>query len=444
MQCQPARPSSSFQAIRTVAVAGACVRQFAQSLKRSGLEVVSLDDFADWDTRLCGPAVRIDDRTRLVEALASHADVDALVICGGFEQHPDTVQATLRQRQIPRLGTSITSDKWELIARSTAPVERAGMNVPPVSLRPPVESGLWVMKPRRGAGGTGIRLQEFGSLPPGATLEGAHVHSCDRSLGNSRDVSLNDSQHDADGGANRYFQRFVTGISASALYLTDSSETRLLGVCLLGGGKTIPNSNNAFGTYGAVGPLVPNGPMDEVLKRGGVALAEEFALRGVWGIDLVLGSDGVIHFIELNPRPTSTLDLYELGGVAESLMGYHVACFQSRVGPLSRPHGVWAKSVLFWPGSNTIRIDGGLHEWLCQQANQDPIRTKAARFLADIPMPGEDIAPGHPIATLYCRTGRPTKAVHPGQLQRPFDAIRAEASRMLDHIRGLANQDMVR
>ncbi len=412
MQCQPARRHSSTRPRRTIAVAGACVRQFAQSLRRGGLDVVSIDDFADWDTRLCGPAVRLRDRRGLADALAPHSDVVGLVICGGFEQHPEAVQWALSQHQIPLLGNAISTDKWEVIERAGPRVEQAGMIVPPVRRRPPTDAGPWLRKPNRSAGGAGIQVWRNGAMPRG-------------------NCTPDRSRDQAD---NCYFQRFVPGLPASALYISDSTKTRLVGVCLLIEGQSIPHAINSFGTFGAIGPVILSEPMTEILKRGGASLAETFELRGLWGIDLILGEDDRIHFIELNPRPTSTMDLYEVAGVSESLMYGHVNCFQAGDFSLSQTTCVWAKSVAFWPGPEPLSIDQRLHEWLCEQANWN-----ASSFLGDIPMSGEIIVAGQPLVTVYVRARRATETETETVSRLPwhdaFDAVSDYAARILDNIR---------
>src|SRR5262249_33288556 len=134
-------------------------------------------------------------------------------------------------------------------------VRRADESPPP---------GRWLVKPRAGAGGAGIRFRGPAAppLPRGADL-----------------------------------REFIDGEPRSAVFVADGDGSRLLGVtgqlvgvCWLHAGP--------FRYCGSVGPLALGGAERAVWERLGVAVARFAGLRGLFGIDAVV-RDGVPWPVEV-------------------------------------------------------------------------------------------------------------------------------------------------
>jgi predicted ATP-grasp superfamily ATP-dependent carboligase len=171
-------------------------------------------------------------------------------------------------------------------------------------------------------------------------------------------------------------------------------------VFVAAGGRAVPLGitrqligEHAFGAdgYRYCGNIL--GPIDDRLMQRSCDLArsaaEEFGLAGVNGIDFV-ARDGVPYLIEINPRWTASMELVERAyGV--SVFGAHAAA--CRAGELPafdlararRGTPVVGKAVVFARRNVTA---GDTHAWIA-----DGIR--------DVPHPGEKIAAGQPVCTVF-------------------------------------------
>jgi predicted ATP-grasp superfamily ATP-dependent carboligase len=145
----------------------------------------------------------------------------------------------------------------------------------------------------------------------------------------------------------------------------------------------------AAGGHRYCGSIYPF-PAGEALRARLDALAQlatrALGLVGVNGIDFV-ARDGEAFVLELNPRYCASMELIERSG-GPSVFGTHAAACQGSLlapGPALPPQA-WGKAVL-WARVPVIAPD--TRSWL------------ARGDLADIPFPGERIAQGRPICTLF-------------------------------------------
>ncbi len=171
-----------------------------------------------------------------------------------------------------REGAERAGDKW-----LTYLALRGEVNLPPSRLAPP-GSGKWLVKPRWGAGGEGIR---FGRR---------------RRRG-------------------EFFQRYVEGIHASCCLLAGKKIT------FLSLNRQVLSLGRSIRYLGSDVPLHLPPPLfrkcRELAERG----ARVLGARGLCGADLVVGKEP--YFIELNPRPTTSfLALARIlkGNLAEMLV----------------------------------------------------------------------------------------------------------------------------
>jgi len=119
-------------------------------------------------------------------------------------------------------------------------------------------------------------------------------------------------------------------------------------------------------------------------------VVEEFHLVGVNGLDII-ARDGVPYAIEVNPRWSSSMELVERAyGV--SMFGVHAAACTSGTLPdfdlrlARRASRASGKAIVF---AREPRMVGDTRPWL-----SDP-------SVRDVPHPGEAIASGQPICTIF-------------------------------------------
>jgi predicted ATP-grasp superfamily ATP-dependent carboligase len=193
----------------------------------------------------------------------------------------------------------------------------------------------------------------------------------------------------------RYLQERISGLPGSVAFLADGRRAHVLGVSRQLVGRP------EFGTKGFryCGSLMGPGlfPKEESLRRCAESLAaaavRTFGLVGLNGLDFIARA-GVAWPIEVNPRFSASMELLERGADL-SLFALHAeACagrLPDRALRLDRVHG---KAIVFARRDVTT---GATRRWLTDPA------------VADIPHPGQRIAQGRPICTVFA-AGRTAKA----------------------------------
>jgi predicted ATP-grasp superfamily ATP-dependent carboligase len=149
----------------------------------------------------------------------------------------------------------------------------------------------------------------------------------------------------------------------------------------------------AFGAAGFryCGSLYPWKADPRLLERMDAlaqAATRAFGLVGANGIDFVL-RDGEPYVLELNPRPSASMELFERAGRGSLFEGHAAAC-QGRLPspPLLGEGEVLGKAVLW---ARRATVVGDTRSWLQRED------------VHDVPFPGERIRAGSPICTVFAR-----------------------------------------
>ena len=121
------------------------------------------------------------------------------------------------------------------------------------------------------------------------------------------------------------------------------------------------------------------------------------------GADLVVDAAGDVTLIEVNPRPTASMELIERA-TSSSIAALHLAaCGFSPPSPALAPVASgtgWSKAVLFAPHDIVVAprllatLDQISAAWSCSDGWP---------AIADIPQPGQTIESGSPFITLFAR-----------------------------------------
>lgn len=355
-------------------IAGASVRGLAASAARAGHTVHAIDLFGDLDLRAVAATV-LDARPYPagLPAAAATCPPGPLIYSGGLENHPDVLATLARMR--PLAGCSPRAVAAVREPADVGPAVRAvGLAFPetrpdPCSLP---QDGSWLVKPRRSAGGHGI--EPWLGLPRTAA-DGEFV-----------------------------WQRRVAGGSLAAAYLLAEGRSRLVGASRQLVGRRWCHAR-PFHYCGSI-DLDPGGlafGVREQLARLGELLAARFGLVGLVGVDLVVDADRRVHVIEVNPRPTASMELVERA-TGLSLAAAHLAA--SGLGPPPaepRPrNGAWSKAILF--ARRDAAIDGATLAALDALAGPPH---GGWPLLADLPRPQQVIPAGRPICTLFAHGPTP-------------------------------------
>jgi predicted ATP-grasp superfamily ATP-dependent carboligase len=348
-----------------VIILGASARAAAFSALRAGLRPWCADLFADADLARVCPVQRVAGGkfpASLVRALTAAPDGPVLYT-GGLENHPEWIE---------RIERSLWGNPADVIRSVRCPFQladalaRRGLPALAVRRDPPAagDRRQWLLKPLHSGGGLGIRRY--------------------------RGQSFNSQTH--------YFQEYVAGWCFGALFLgLAGGRAQLLGLTALI--NSLPWLHApAFHYTGNFGPIdVETGTLQAVATL----LAEQFSLRGLFGVDVVYGVDangvGEYRPMEVNPRYTASVEIFERAW-GTPLLELHRRVFDA--GPvtfaprLSRGvvHGkaiLYARDHLIFPAKGP---------WL-EALEQAPGSVDVE--YADIPRAGEPIACGRPVLTVF-------------------------------------------
>jgi len=334
-----------------VLVVAVSARMLTQLAAADGYEVIALDRFGDVDLRAIAPGATASTSDALA-ALAADCDADAVVYGAGFENRPDLVAALADGREL--LGTppellAAVRDPWAVGAAARAAGARAPETRSIDALPRRAGDGLWLRKPRHSGGGRGVRRWSGGRLRRSEIV-----------------------------------QRFVAGLSCSAVAIGDGRQAAVLGV------TEQLHRPRGFQWTGNVAPPRLSEPHVAELAGQLSAVCEEiaarFGVRGAFGVDAVW--DGRHAWVlEVNPRPPAGLELYGPGSFEAHVRG-------------ARGLGL--------PTPRTSTTTAGAAVKLVLFAQRD-VRTPdpdwwPADLVRDVPHEGEEIRRGAPVCTLLSET----------------------------------------
>jgi uncharacterized protein len=348
--------------VNRVIILGASARAAAFSALRAGWQPWCVDLFADADLQSRCPVERLRGRypQGFVEAL-EHAPHAPFFYTGGLENWPDLVHQLSRRRPL-------WGNPAEVLRQVRRPetiyqlLSAAGLPVPRIaSDRPEPGPVRWLSKPRRGAGGNGVRFIEE-TAPP--SRKSGQV----------------------------YFQEYIGGAPMAALYLAEGQQARLLGLTRQLVSEPWLHAS-PFHYCGSLGPVHPGARLRENLERIGNTLTAGCQLRGVFGVDGVL-RDGNFWPVEVNPRYTASVEVLEYALGAGLLPGPQGKRANVEMGT----EATVGKAILFARQRLTFPCAGPWSETLLHPPAIDVL----PRF-ADIPSFGETIEAGRPILTFFAQ-----------------------------------------
>ena len=348
----------SAPASRSVLLAGVSVRALAESAARAGCDVTAIDAYGDLDLQRVARTVaapRCDDGR--VDALgiaraSRHIETDLVAYVSNFENAPDAVAMLARGRTLAGNLPAVLRRVRDPHALARA-LSRLGASTPVVraSAPLPADATRWLLKPRHSGGGHGIVQWSRGMPVPRSSI----------------------------------VQQRVRGAPGSIVFVADGERALPFALTrqLVGDPEF---GAQGFAYCGSI--LEPHHP---VLLANAIALAQlvtrEFALRGACGIDFI-ARDSIPYAIEVNPRPTASMELVERAAGCSIWLTHVAGCARALTSlPAPALHSE-GKAVLY---ARRAVVLGDTTRWLA-----DP-------DLRDIPAPGERIARGSPICTIFAR-----------------------------------------
>jgi predicted ATP-grasp superfamily ATP-dependent carboligase len=365
----------------------------AASAARAGFRVYAADLFGDHDLR----AVAYEVATirpypdGLPDAVAGFPNAPWFYT-GAIENYPATIAALAQSR--PLAGSSAEAVARvrdpDMLARAT---REAGLFYPETrrSARGVPTDGSWLSKPLDSAGGRGIRPW-YG-----------------------RDLDAPPSS--------RVWQQSIQGHRLSCGYVLSATRSRLVATSRQLIGRRWCGAR-AFAYCGSVDldPDALDAGLRAQVTRLGEMLAATCALVGLVGADLVVDPHGQVHVIEINPRPTASLELAERSTGVSLAHAHLVACGYEREtsGEIRPRSGAWAKGILFARRECTFTRDS--LTTVMKIADQWT-RADGWPAVADIPEPPCPTPAGVPLCTVFAHSESPRAALT--LLRRRVAAIEA-------------------
>ncbi|HTU93312.1 MAG TPA: ATP-grasp domain-containing protein [Gemmataceae bacterium] len=356
-------------------IVGASARAAAFSALRAGLRPWCVDLFADRDLQQRCVVTRLtrnypEGFRRFIES-----DLPSpWMYTGGLENRPRLVERWSQYR--PLWGNAETAlSRCRDPKCVTSLLRSAGMPAPAVvdAVEKSAATQRWLLKPRRGAGGSGIRY-------------------C---------TPMDDSWDNND----VYCQEFIEGQALSLLFLGGARSARLIGITRQLVGETWLHAA-PFHYCGSIGPLDPGLVQRPSLEELGRLLASECFLEGLFGVDGGL-REGTFWPVEVNPRYTASVEVLE-HATESPMLGWHAYVFTHRCLPPPPPTAVpgdrtIGKAILFARDDLHFPADG---PWMAELRSPKPVE-ELPNF-ADIPAAGEHIEAGKPILTFFAAADSPS------------------------------------
>lgn len=357
-------------------IVGVSVRALAESAARAGASVIALDAYGDLDLRRIAEVVAIPRNgsgtfDQLAVARVSRSiDAGAVSYVSSFENAPESVELLAKGRTLLGNSPAVLCRVRDPLALARA-LPKLGLHGPSVrASAPSAASGArWLLKPRRSGGGHGIVRWTQGMAVPRTSI----------------------------------VQERIPGGAGSIIFVADGAAAIPLALTRqLSGDAAFGASGFAY--CGSI--LEPHHP--ELLAHAielATRVTREFALRGVCGIDFI-ARGAVPYAIEVNPRPTASMELVERA-TGYSIWRAHVAgCAgvldSSALSAADAPMLAHGKAVLY---ARQPVVLGDTTRWLAD----DDVR--------DIPAPGERIARGSPICTIFA-SGRTSALCYAALVRR--------------------------
>lgn len=334
-------------------------RALAQSARRAGLQPAVLDAFCDTDTQAAAVCARVPlapDWRFDPAALRQLADQLApppvpLVYGSGFERDPALLAALACGR--PLLGTPpeglVRLTDPEAFAAACA---RLGIAHPETRTLPPADAAGWLVKRRGGAGGGHVRpAQEFAPSDLG----------------------------------DWYFQRRLDGVPISLVFLADGHDVLPLTTTRQ---WTAPGRGFRFSGVSLPEPLPTAAYASLVAAARG--LASWAGVRGFASLDALLAGGRAV-VLELNPRPTASLEPLELA-TGRNLVELHLAAAAGSLPPAAPPLlRAAASEIVFAPEDLVMPVD---FTWPGWAGDRTPAGTRVPRHgpVATVVATGPDAA----------------------------------------------------
>lgn len=286
-----------------------------ESAKKAQINTLAIDHYADRETReaateamALGHASGRFDETQLVAAIDHLARDDQIpmIYGSGFDPQPDLLQKLSKNREIignpPPLLRFFKDPRrfFHLLQQLKIPFPATRFDLA-------LGGDDWLVKSGCSEGGKGVRFCADKPLGP---LE--------------------------------YLQQRLSGPAYSALFLANGREARIIGF------NTLWNQGDLerpFLFVGAIHASGLKGHQRQAITRSIRCLVQATGLRGMNSLDFMLSPQGEVLVMEVNPRPSASMALYD-DDAPEGLVAAHIRACRGHLSPIGSPSKIRAFRVI--------------------------------------------------------------------------------------------------
>lgn len=359
-------------------ILGASVRAAAQSAARAGFHVLAADQFADRDLlEICPDAQPVAYPDGLL-SFALAAPPSEWLFTGGLENHSSLVNEICRRHRM--LGNNGPSNLYRARKPSFCSdfAEMCGFAHPETLHACPPDDRRWLIKRTHSSGGLGVRWAKPGEAPSQGEI----------------------------------LQEWIAGTPGSAAFLSAIDGVHFLFATEQLSGASFLGAPE----FHYAGNILAPPPDEAKLRRLGGELISFFGLIGLIGVDYI-HRDGQLWLLEVNPRYTASMELWERAA-GRSLIEHHVRACRCESTPSS------SELALTTPPALAKGILYATSDGLLTDALADHLWERRAEFdLADLPSHGGPVHKGHPVLTIFAAGASHEEAMR--QLEEKAAALRA-------------------
>jgi predicted ATP-grasp superfamily ATP-dependent carboligase len=326
----------------------------AQSAVRAGIRPASIDLFADQETRASSEYCEVvkaaevgferESLLRAAERLAPARGGYALVYGSGLDADPDILEGLAQ-------GRTLYGNPPEILRLLKTPdsffdlLRQLDIPYPESSRMEPLDPNDWLLKSGRSEGGKGVRF-------------------CVRS----------------ELGPTDYYQRRLPGKALSALFLANGKHAGIIGFNTLW--TVVHPSGQPFLFAGAINRADLRSEQQQQIGEYVTRLTRTVSLKGLNSLDFMLDGE-VCRVLEINPRPSATMALYD-EDFARGLLAEHIQAFRGKMPDIVQSSGVVrAFKVFFASWDLDVSEDMAWPNWC-----------------TDRPLPGTSVGAGQPVCTI--------------------------------------------
>ncbi len=318
---------------KTLLIVSISAHALAASAARAGFQTNIIDCFCDTDTRdLCQKSYLLDDfaslaKEEVIDAINAEFDMeklDGLVIGSGFELYPDLINRfPIKNRAYANSVKTIQSCTRPELFFSI--LEKNGILYPEINLSGKLKPGDWLIKRQGDCGGTHIRR-----------------------LAKAQNFAVGE-----------YQQRYCHGKHYSCVFLANGTKATIIGFSQTWCSST---ANGEF-SYGGASSILD---FDDRQKQEVISIVEllvpDLGLGGLCGMDFIISKTGIVKVLEINPRPTQTVEFFD--NDEGSLFTAHLKSFDEQALAIIKPPEMCrAHQVIY--ANREIQISAGFDwpEW---------------------------------------------------------------------------------